>query len=120
MLDIEQGNRVLDVGAGSGASLGQLADQTAGGLAVGVDHSEVMCGRARSINPSLIEAGRVQVECAASDDLPFESAAFDAAMSVHTVYFWNPIEVHLREIARIVKDEGSLVFLHTVRTSDRC
>lgn len=116
LLDIKRSDYVLDVGAGSGSSLGQLANRADLGLAVGVDRSPVMCARATRNNQVLIADGRVQVECASTDDLPFESGAFNAVMSVHTLYFWDPAKPHLCEIARILKPGGTIVL--AFRTTD--
>ena len=109
LLEIGRGDQVLDIGCGNGRSLSRLAGESGDGLITGVDHSELMCRRAAANNRQLITDGRVKVECAASDDLPFESGAFDAAMSVHTVYFWDPAEPHLAEIARVLRPGGQFV-----------
>ncbi len=109
LLEIEKGDCVLDVGSGNGPSLRHIAERVGAGLAVGVDHSAVMCQRARKNNAALITAERVQVKHAASDELPFESGTFDAAMGVHTMYFWDPAQPHLCEIARVLRPGGRLV-----------
>jgi len=99
----------LDIGTGNGLSLRHLASRVGEGTVVGVDHSPVMCRRAEKNNKSLIDEGSVSVVCACSDDLPFETEHFDAAMSVHTLYFWDPAEPHLKEIARVLRPGGRLV-----------
>jgi ubiquinone/menaquinone biosynthesis C-methylase UbiE len=109
LLDPKEGETVLDVGTGNGTSLRYLAARVGEGTILGVDHSPVMCGRAASNNKSRIADGRVKVQCARSDDLPFETGSFDAVMSVHTLYFWNPAEPHLEEIARVLRPGGRLV-----------
>jgi SAM-dependent methyltransferase len=105
------GERVLDIGTGNGMSLRSIAERTGDGLAVGVDHSAIMCRRATRINADLIAAGRARVCCTASDAIPFEVAFFDAALSVHTLYFWDPAEPHLREIARVLRPGGRFVLV---------
>ena len=111
LLDPQVGEAVLDVGTGNGLSLRHLASRVGEGAIVGVDHSPVMCRRAEKNNKSLIDESRVSVMCACSDDLPFETGHFDAAMSVHTLYFWNPAEPHLKEIARVLRPGGKLVLV---------
>ncbi len=109
LLDPKDGEAVLDVGTGNGISLRHLAARVGNGPVVGVDHSPVMCDRAAGNNKALIADGRVKVQCIRSDNLPFEAGYFDAAMSVHTLYFWNPAEPHLKEIARVLRPGGRLV-----------
>jgi len=109
LLDPQVGESVLDVGTGNGLSLRHLASRVGEGTVVGVDHSPVMCRRAEKNNKSLIDEGPVSIVCACSDDLPFETGYFDAAMSVHTLYFWDPAEPHLKEIARVLRPGGKLV-----------
>ena len=109
LLEPKVGEAVLDVGTGNGLSLRHLASRVGEGTVVGVDHSPVMCLRAEKNNKSLIDEGPVSVVCACSDDLPFETGHFDAAMSVHTLYFWDPAEPHVKEIARVLRPGGRLV-----------
>ena len=109
LLDPKEGESVLDVGTGNGISLQHLAARVEEGTVVGVDHSPVMCDRAARNNKALVANGRVTIMCARSDDLPFETGYFDAAMSAHTLYFWNPAEPHLKEIARVLRPGGKLV-----------
>lgn len=109
LLDLHPGDSVLDVGCGNGVSLGHIASLIGNGLATGVDHSIVMCRRASKNNKQLISAGRIRVACGQSDDLPYDTGFFDAIVSVHTLYFWDPAEPHLEEIARVLRPGGKFV-----------
>jgi ubiquinone/menaquinone biosynthesis C-methylase UbiE len=109
MLRIESKDRVLDIGTGHGRSLGVMADLADKGLVVGVDASDTVLRIAARRNRTSIKAGRVRLEKAPSDALPFGDASFDKAMAVHTLYFWNPAQPHLREIARVLKKNGLFV-----------
>ncbi len=109
LLGLKRGHHVLDVGTGHGRSLGAIAALAPDGLAVGVDNSTVALRIAARDHRALIGADRVRVQHARSDALPFSDASFDRAMAMHTLYFWNPAEPHLREIARVLRPHGRFV-----------
>jgi ubiquinone/menaquinone biosynthesis C-methylase UbiE len=108
LLGVQGSDRVLDVGTGHAASLARLA-ALGGTRVVGVDYSDVMIGVARRRNRRLIHEGRVEVIASATDRMPFADASFDKVMSMHTLYFWDPAEPHLREIARVLAPGGTFV-----------
>lgn len=108
-LDPRPGEEVIDIGAGSGRSLRRLAALVDPASVAGVDHSAVMCSRARRSNRDLVRQKRVRVDNASSLDLPFQDASFDCVLSVHTIYFWPDAERQFREIARVLKPEGRAV-----------
>jgi SAM-dependent methyltransferase len=102
-------DQVLDIGTGHGRTLALLAASADQGQVVGIDHSPVMCARAARNNRTLIARDRVRIEQASSKALPFGTGTFDAALSVHTIYFWDPAEPHLAEIARVLRPGGRFV-----------
>lgn len=116
LLDPKPGEKALDIGTGDGVALGHLAARVGTGEVVGVDHSAVMCKRAAQRNHRYVSDGRVRVERASTDCLPFDDGWFDAALSVHTLYFWNPAKPHLLEIARVLRPGGRLVLGFRVDT----
>lgn len=109
LVGVQPRDRALDVGTGHGSSLSRLAEIAADGRVVGVDHSNVMIGVADRRNRRLVKKGRVEVIASATDRMPFEDASFDKIMSMHTLYFWDPAEPHLQEIARVLAPGGTFV-----------
>ncbi len=105
LLELQPGQSVIDVGCGHGASLPVLARRVQFGRVSGLDPSAVMVGVAQKKAALTI----VDIVCGEANDMPFDDNTFDAAMSVHTIYFWdNPI-AELKEIRRIVGPNGRFV-----------
>lgn len=109
MLGVEDGQRIVDIGAGHGRSLREICRASPTGIATGVDDSPKMLAIAARKNAGLIATGRVRLINGSSDALPFDDAAFDAAMTVNTVYFWSEPRDHFREIARVLRHHGRFV-----------
>lgn len=100
-LDLRPGERVLDVGAGTGVSTGELA--RSGAYAVGVDLSLGMLSAGRRTRP--------EVPLLAGDALrlPFADASFDAVTISFALRNVHDTDAALRELARVTKPGGRLV-----------
>lgn len=98
-LQPRDGETVLEIGFGGGALLRSLA--AAGAEAWGVDPSSAMVRRAQARGLRAVQGG--------AEDLPFEAARFDKAVSVNSLYFWPDPEAAFAELARVVKPGGRLV-----------
>ncbi|MGI9430692.1 MAG: class I SAM-dependent methyltransferase [Myxococcota bacterium] len=67
---------------------------------------------ARRRNRAGIDSGRVHIEDGDSQKLPFEADRFDAAFSVHTLYFWPDLDEGVRELARVLRPDGRLLLVY--------
>ena len=110
-LGVESGDRVLDIGCGPGRSLAMLASLATEGRIVGADPSALMAELAVKRNGALVRARRVEIIMASVVSLPFADAAFDKALCVHVLYFWNDLNQAFAEIARVLKPGGKLALL---------
>ncbi len=108
MLDIQASDRVLDIGFGGGVTLGMMAERINDGI-YGVDFSEPMVQMAKQKYSALIESGKLLVQYADVQQLPFESEMFDKVCTVNTIYFWSEPLVGLREIRRVMKPGAKLI-----------
>lgn len=102
--DIKPGQRVLDLGCGSGATVARLRDR--GVDVVGVDYSSAMIEVARR------EYGLGDhVRCADATDLPFETNSFDIVLAngvLHHLAVQQQLTGALSEIRRVLRPGGKL------------
>jgi SAM-dependent methyltransferase len=103
-----RGSRVLEVGCGSASCSRWLASQ--GASPVGLDLSAGMLRHAANT----ATAHRVPLVQASADALPFAAGTFDIACSAFgAIPFVSDIGVVLRELARVLRPGGRLVFAVT-------
>jgi arsenite methyltransferase len=107
LLELSSDHRALDIGFGGGIALAKLAERSES--VAGVDRSRAAVRAARERFAREIETGRIQIEEASVEALPFEDASFDRILTVHTIYFWPDPEDGLREILRVLRPNGQLV-----------
>ena len=79
-------------------------------IKVGVDYSHLAVERSSELNENAIAQGRCEIIRASVSDLPFEDNLFDIATAFETVYFWQDFVNDLKEVARVLKDNG-IIFI---------
>jgi SAM-dependent methyltransferase len=104
-LEIVPDERVLDVACGSGNGAISAARRTWGGT-VGADYVPSLLERGRE----RAAAERLEIEFVEADaqDLPFEDASFDVAMSIYGAMFAPDQEKTAAELLRVVKPGGRI------------
>lgn len=116
-LYLQPGDRVLEIGFGGGYLLGQISIQLQEGWLSGVDVSKSMVDLGERRFQREIQTGRVRLECASAEDLPFSGGTFTKVCSVNSIFYWREIEPALREIERVLVPGGRLVLCFTERES---
>ena len=116
-LDIQATDKVFDIGFGGGVTIEQMLKIVDTGKIYGVDFSEVMVEQAKQKFKDSIEAGKVSIEFADVQKLPFDDNIFDKICTVNTIYFWADPLASLREIKRVMKSGGRLVI--GIRSADK-
>jgi ubiquinone/menaquinone biosynthesis C-methylase UbiE len=109
VLGLEPADRVLEVGFGHGRTIERAANMVPHGLVAGIDASEEMVQMATRRCRHLIEQGRVRLSLGDSACIPYPDQFFDKGYAIHTIYFWDDPQQHLRELRRILRDGARLV-----------
>jgi SAM-dependent methyltransferase len=116
LLGAGPGDRVVDLGCGTGASLTQVAPDLLGGVAVGVDASHAALGRAADALAPAVAAGTARVLLVQADlkqRLPFPDAAFDRVLCHNVLECLPDPEGLAAEAGRVLRPGGRLVLGHS-------
>jgi len=97
---VAAGWRVLDVGCGPGALVGELVRRAGAAAVTAVDPSESFVTAAAARYPE------VDVRRATAEQLPFEDRTFDATVAQLVVHFMRDPVTGLREMARVTIQGG--------------
>ncbi len=90
---VREGQRVLDVGAGTGALTRELVER--GATVVAVEPSPEFMRALRERFP------QIEVHAAAAEELPFEGDTFDLALAQLVVAFMEDAAAAMRELGRV-------------------
>ncbi len=110
MLECRPGDRVLDLGAGSGFSSEMLARFGYHVIAIDPDLRALSHNRERpSYDPTRID-GTVNVVGSLAEALPFTDNAFDGIVGLNVLHHVPDVAQVTRELARVLRPGGRAVF----------
>lgn len=110
-LNLQPGERVLDVGSGPGflaAAMGEGVGPA--GWVCGVDISEPLLALARS---HCVHQPWIEFRYGEASQLPFPNHHFDVAISTQVLEYVRDVEVALAELYRVLRPGGRLLLLDT-------
>ena len=100
LVQVQAGQRVLDVGCGPGALTAQLVDRLGAGAVSAVDPSAQFVAAVHARLPG------VDVRSAVAEHLPFPDDSFDLALAQLVVHFMTDPVAGLSEMARVTRPGG--------------
>ncbi|MEZ2238484.1 class I SAM-dependent methyltransferase [Microcoleus sp.] len=103
-LEIEPGERILDLGCGTGVLIQRLLQISPKIEVVGIDTCAEMLEIAKQKLPESVE-----LKLGSADNLPFPSNSFDVVVSTSAFHFFRDPSQALQEAKRVLKPNGRLV-----------
>jgi ubiquinone/menaquinone biosynthesis C-methylase UbiE len=105
-LQLVSSDRVLEIGFGGGVTLPALMRTAA--FVAGIDRSHDVVAWARRRFAEAITTGRAAFRQGSVEALPYETATFDKACTVNTVYFWTSLDAGFAELHRVLAPRGRI------------
>ncbi len=110
MLALQEGDRVLETGVGSGINLAYLAERVGPtGFIAGIDISERMLRLARAKAARL--AVPVELREGNAARLPYRDAGFDAVLHFGGINFFSDRRAAVAEMVRVVRPGGRILIV---------
>jgi SAM-dependent methyltransferase len=117
-MQLRSTDNVLDVGCGAGWLARRLTERVSEGRVVGMDISDEMVRRARR---NCAELAHVMFVAGGVEEIPWEGQFFDKVISVESAYYWPDPAAGLREIFRVLRENGAAwILINYYRDNPHC
>lgn len=105
-MNLHDGDTVLEIGFGNGFHFTEFLSLKNNLTLCGIDYSEEMVKQATERNLKFVNSGELLLTEGSSDKLPYADQIFDFVFCNMVIYFWENPEDHLKEICRVLKQDG--------------
>jgi len=117
-LDIQPGDRVLEIGCGHGFAAALICDKLTTGHLTAIDRSEKMIAIASQRNSACLDTGKVDFQVASLEDTDFGGARFDKIFAFNVNVFWTEPGKGLDRIQSWLAPGGTFSLFYMPPTSE--
>jgi ubiquinone/menaquinone biosynthesis C-methylase UbiE len=108
VLEVEPGDRLLEVGCGHGVAVALVCERLSGGRILAIDRSAKMIAAATKRNREHVASGRAELETTTLADATLDGQSFDKVFAVHVALFWRQPDEALATVRRLLAPGGGL------------
>ena len=112
-LQLEPRDRILEIGFGGGYLINRMIKSVPNGKVVGIDISRDIVHAAEKRFRRHIQNGKIDLECAQAETLPFPAKFFTKVCSINSIFYWQSAADAFSEISRVLERDGLLVLCFT-------
>lgn len=105
MLEIEKGDKVLEIGYGPGFGIELLAEKYDCRIS-GIDFSELMYRKASERNRKYIDSGKVDLKYGDLLNQDTVDEKYDRIFCLNVIYFWNDLNTAFKKVISLLNDRG--------------
>jgi SAM-dependent methyltransferase len=109
LLQLNEGEKVLELGPGEGKHLPYLFDSIPGILYTALEISPLMAHKCQENHPEYFESQQANIHLYEGENIPFSEPIFDAIFTVNTLYFWTKPQEFLHQLSKALKTPGSCI-----------
>ncbi len=99
-------DHILEIGFGNGRLLSHILPLLKDGKASGIDLSPEMVALATQRNRQWIDKGMLDLVTGSVEQIPYVDSSFHQVFTANTIYFWPEPEQNLREVKRVIAENG--------------
>jgi SAM-dependent methyltransferase len=106
LMDPDEKDHILEIGFGSGRLISEIVPMVEKGKVCGIDLSDEMVEVAARNNAKWVSNGKLEIQKASIEEIPYPDHCFDKVFTCNTLYFWpEPLE-NIREVKRVLNPNG--------------
>ncbi|MGX4257074.1 class I SAM-dependent methyltransferase [Bacillus velezensis] len=106
LMDIQEYDRILEIGTGNGSMFKQIIGQLEKGSLKSIETSKRKIRKTQRANRSVIKAGRGNIQQGRPESLPFRDRSFHKVFSLHTAETVIDYRTACKEVYRVLQIDG--------------